>query len=314
MTYSPTTTQAAGVLQAGIATLSQNQQVTFTQYTRTTVSDDGYVFWVKTATTQTFTGSLHYSTETTQEEDQTIGVNDVVFTSESEITELNAISPTTLWIASYPTDGGTLQIAFSGRALLYLQAGIWHYHGIAVYPALQAQLIASSADLPTGPIVSNSLPIWLTLGQGYAVYPSFLVPDNIVPPYISVHIEPGKTAPLGQFPMLVPPGVSQQPGNPAAFYNWPSSQLLRDQVRFTFYGFTSQQAVQFLVGLIEQSLNTDDFGFCNSPVFQDEKRAQSEITAIAQKKTLELSASYYLNTADAYARRYILSAAVTTTT
>ena len=42
-------------------------------------------------------------------------------------------------------------------------------------------------------------------------------------------------------------------------------------------------------------------------------RGDDEIAAIAQKKTIEILASYYQSTADAIARRLILSAAVTTT-
>lgn len=302
-------------LDAGIQSISANQSVTFTQYTKQVLSEDGYVFWVKGTTTAPYSGSLHYATEQDQDEDQTLAINDVIFTSKDEISEFNSVNPQTLWVATFQADGGDILIAFNQRGRYYEQAGVWHYSGHAVYPALQSQLVASAADLPKGPIVSNSLPIWLSIpGVTYPVYPSFLVPANVVPPYIVAHVEPGMTVPLAAFPLLGTPGVPEQPGNPATLYDWPSSQLLKDNVRLTLYGLTNQEAIQFLFTLMEYSLDTDTFGFCNSPSFQDDKRTQSEIAAIAMKKTLEIEASYYLGTADALARRYILSASITTTT
>lgn len=298
-------------LAAGITTISANQQVTFIQYTKTVLSQDGFVFWVKSGTSKSYAGSLHFASETHQDEDQTIAINNVIFTAKEEITEFNSINPQTIWIGTFATPGGnTILIAFNQRGRFYQQAGVWHYSGDAVYPALQAQLVNTSADLPVGPIVSNSLPIWLAQNQTYPVYASFLVPDNVVPPYIVAHIDPADTDAIGAFPIYSWPGTPIPPTN---LQQMPSSQLLRDKVRLTLYGLNSQQATQFYVSLLEYSEDTDSFGFCNSPVIRDEKRTQSEITAIAMKKTMEIEASYYLDTADAIARRLILSAAVTTT-
>lgn len=301
-------------LHQGISDLSRDQKLTFTQYTKHTFSEDGYVFWVAGPNTFEVKGSLHYGSETLQEEDQTIGQNAVIFTAEQEITAFNTISPTTIWICSYGVDSGEdIQIAFSRRAPLYEQAGIWHYSGFAVYPALKSQLVQSVSQLPIGPIVSNSLPIWLNLpniintmpgvtASTAPVYASFLVPENVVPPYIVAHIEPGMTEALQQFPYLaytVGGTVSQ------TLSSW---QLTKDFVRLTFYGFTNADALLYQNALIEYSLNTDDFGFMSSPVMQDEKRTQSEISALAQKKTLTLNASYYMNTSDTIARKLIQSA------
>ena len=299
-------------LAAGITSISGNQTVIFTQYSKTVLSDDGYVFWIRQGTSQAYAGSLHYATQTDQAEDQSAAVNEVIFSSKDEITEFNTINPQVIWIADFAADGGTIKVAFNQRGRFYQQAGVWHYQGTAVLPAMQSQLVGSQLDLPTGPIVSNSLPIWLSQNASFPVYPSFLVPGNVTPPYIVAHVEPGKTEALGAFPMLVSPGVPEQVGNPATLYDWPSSQLMRDEVRLTLYGLNNQQAIQYLVSLIEFSRDTDAFGFCNSPAIQDEKRTQSEITAIAMKKCIDISASYYLSTADALARRYILSATVTT--
>jgi hypothetical protein len=88
----------------------------------------------------------------------------------------------------------------------------------------------------------------------------------------------------------------------------PSSQLAKDRVRLTLYGLTNQQAIQFYASLIDYSLNTDNFGFGNSPVLKDAKRTQSELSVIAMKKTLDIDAWYFQTTSDAIARRLILSA------
>ncbi len=40
---------------------------------------------------------------------------------------------------------------------------------------------------------------------------------------------------------------------------------MRDKVRLTLYGLNNQQAIQFFQSLIDYSLNTDAFGFMNSP-------------------------------------------------
>ena len=306
--------QLQAALDAGVNTLSSNQTITFTQYTKSVMPTDGYVFWVANGTTADFTGSLHFITDRHQDEDQTIAANRFIFTALEEVTELNAVNPNTMWIGTWTADGTSIQIAFSDRGSFYQQANLFHYSGYAVYPALSAQLVASAADLPVEPIVSNSLPIWLAQNTFAPVYPSFLVPDNVVPPYITAHIDPEGTVALGAFPILAWPGTVIPDSGASPLHNLPSSQLMQDRVKLTLYGFTNQQAIQYLVSLADYSLNTDAFGFCNSPAIRDDKRTQVEIAAIAMKKTINIIASYYQGTADAIARRLILSASVTTNT
>lgn len=297
-------------LSQGLADISYQQSLTFKQYSKQILTQDGYVFWVANGAILSVTGSLHYGTEQIQEEDQTLGVNAVIFTATQEITSFNVISTGTLWIADWTTpDGGTIQIAFSKKSSFYQQSGLYHYSGFAVYPALASQLVNSAADLPVEPIVSNSLPIWLALNQYAPTYPSFLVSENIEPPYITVHIEPGETIALQGFPQFIWPGT---PTPNTALQPMASTQLMRDKVRLTLYGLNNQQAIQYYAYLMEDSINTDNFGFMNSPAIQDEKRTQSEISALAMKKTIEIDASYYQGTADAIARRLILSAALST--
>jgi hypothetical protein len=300
--------QLATALAAGVDDISSDQTVTFQQYTKYTFSEDGYVFWVATGSAQQFAGSLHVLSERKQEEDQTLAANQFVFTAEQEVSQLNSVAPGTMWVGAWQVDDTTLQVAFSSTGMNYQQAGLWHYRGFAVYPALASQLIDSAADLPVGPIVSNSLPIWLAQNNIAPVYASFLVPDNVVPPYITAHIDPNQTIALQAFPIFDWSARTNPNGDPSPLYELPSWQLMRDTVRLTFYGFTNQQAIQFYAALMDYSVNTDDFGFCNSPSIVDDKRTQVEIAALAMKKTMVIQASYYQGTADAIARRLILSA------
>lgn len=296
--------QLQDTLAAGVNTLSLNQTVTFQEYTQYILSPDSMVFWVATTNTVTVQGSLHYATNQNQNEDETISLNRVIFTALSQIDEFNSISPTTIWIGTF----NGLQFSFNTRGSFYQQANLYHYQGDAVYPALASQLVASAADLPVEPIVSNSLPIWLsqkTFGTTTVpVYASFLVPANVVPPYIVAHVEPDLTE-APSFPIYVWPGT---PNPKTALQNMPSSQLALDRVRLTLYGFTNAMAIQYLAMLIDYSVNSDNFGFRNTPAIKDQKRTQSELSVIAMKKTIDIEAWYFQTTADAIARRLILSA------
>jgi hypothetical protein len=301
--------QMQNALRIGLQTIDRNQQVTFVQYTKFTSPIDGFVSWVASGTQNVVNGSFHYSSDRKQDEDQTIAINKVVFTATQEVAFLNNVAPDTLWVGSPEFDN--VQFSFGHRSALYFQADLWHYTGDAVYPALSAQLVASKAAIPTAPIVSNSLPIWLTQNSFAPVYASFLVPDNVVPPYIAAHVEPALTDVLQQFPSYKWPGTIEADSGASPLHQLPSSQLMRDNVRLTLYGFNNQTAIQFMASLIEYSLNTDNFGFCNSPAIRDDKRTQVEMAVIAMKKHIDIVASYYQSTADALARRLILSAAAT---
>jgi hypothetical protein len=328
----PSAAEAAGqqsqlqtVLDGGIEVLSAKGTITFTLYQKVTFAVDGFVFWVAQPGTMTAVGSLHIATDRQQDEDQTIGANQAIFSSEVEITQFNTIAPNTMWVGSVTFDGQTLQVAFSRRGGYYTQANVWHYSGFCVYPALSAQLVSSANALPVGPIVSNSLPIWLAqnsfaTGQTTTTipaYPSFAVPDNVVPPYIVAHIEPGSTFALSSAPAQLSPGVAI-PGGASPFYEFAAEQYCRDEVDLTLYGFTNQLAYQYLWSLLQYSLSDPGapatFGLANSPVIQDAKRTQSEIAALAQKKTIHLSVNYWQGAANAIAYRYLLSAFIGTVT
>jgi hypothetical protein len=295
--------QLADTLAAGVNTLSLNQQITFTQYTQQIVSPDASVFWVATGITTTAQGSLHYATHQEQNEDETIDINRIIFTSLSQVDSFNTIAPGVLWIGTF----NGIQFSFNTRGSFYQQANLYHYEGNAVYPALASQLVNSAADLPVGPIVSNSLPIWLSQNSMAPVYASYLVPANVVPPYIVAHIDPDLTE-VPSFPIYAWPGATRANSGASPLHDLPSSQLALDRVRLTLYGFTNAMAIQYFASLVDYSLNTDNFGFRNSPAIKDHKRTQSELNVIAMKKTIDIEAWYFQSTADAIARRLILSA------
>lgn len=305
--------QIDSTLQAGIEQVSTQQNVQFTQYQKVVLSADGFVFWVATAVKLQVSGSLHYATDRMQDTDQTIGANDVILTSTSSISALNAIDPMTMWIANWPIGEGIppMRIAFSKIGPFYENAGLWHYSGFAVFAAFESQIIDSEKDLPNEPIVSNSLPIWLSYNKFAPVFPSFLVPDNIRPPYIVAHIEPGQTEALGAFPIIGPwPGDVEPNSGASPLHDLSGSQLCRDTVTLVMYGFNNQNAQQYFQYLIEASVNDELFGFGNSPAVQDEKRTQVELAALAQKKSLTIIANYYQGTANITARRLLLSASI----
>jgi hypothetical protein len=306
--------QMQAALDAGVDAISVGQNVQFTQYAKITLAPDSSVFWVATPQTLTVNGALHYATDRMQEEDETLAQNQVILTAEAEVSQFNAVSPTTMWVGEWPVgDGLSIQVVFGQRGGFFGPAELWHYSGIAVKPALSTQLIATEADLPIGPIVSNSLPIWLALTtystETVPVFPSFLVPDNLVPPYVVAHVDPAGTAPLAAFPL--------QALGPVAgtnLYEFSSSQLCRDEVDLILYGFTNAAAIQYFAMVIDASLTTANFGFANSPVISDAKRVQVEIAALAQKKTIHISANYYQAATDVITRRLILQALLASVT
>lgn len=270
-------------LTAGIAELSQNQTITFTQYTRIVLPLDGYVFWVNNGNQFTASGSLHVDKRLEQREDETIGISRVVFTSTSEIQDFDAVAPGVMYIATF----GEIRFAFSSHKNFYSQSGLWHYAGEALYPSLATQVLDAQPDT-TDVIVSNSLPIWLMLGSAsvfgltpptFPIYPSFLVPQDAAPPYAAVHIEPGATDALQSAPSFD--------------YEGSHFQLCRDRVVITLYGVRNDAALDFQDYIFQYSLNTDIIGVMNTPVWRDEKRTQREMGILAQKKIFEIEVSYY---------------------
>lgn len=301
----------AADLAAGVKQLSANQQITFTLYKKMVLPYDGFVFWVNgnliVADANTppilanIHGSLHYSVELEQEEDASLSINTIVFTALTPCDIFQEIDPQYLYLANY----NGIRFAFSSQGKYYQQADLWHYLGVAVTAVMETQIIDDVAQLdPCNQIVSNSLPIWLAMPSyrppypgftcPFPLYPSFLVPENEPPPYGSVHIEDTKS--LVEVATLGPLFGSQQ--------------LACENVRITTYGVNNCDIIQFLNFVIQYSEDWSYIGIMNMPIIKDEKRHQTELLTIAQKKCIEFKVSYLQQCVRDIARQYILKCIV----
>lgn len=312
-------TELGAGLAAGVETLSLNQTVTFTLYVKMVLPLDGYVFWVN-ATLLTDTalynaaqynrleyneldtplpkrvisvkGSLHRTSEVQMHEDRQIAVNQMIFTSLESLQDFTEINPQMMYIA---TDEG-VKFAFNRVDNFYKQSDLYHYKGHALYSTMDTQLIETMSGFDTeNVIVSNSLPIWLTLSQYFTMYPSYLVDQNLPPPYAAVDIK--STEAIQAAPRIFP--------------NSSHYQLVRDSVKITIYGSRNYNALEFVDYVLDYSLNTDQFGIMNLPTIQDEKMTQTELGIIAMKKTVVFDISYYQQNIRDVAIQYIRSAFIT---
>lgn len=300
-------TQMSGAQAAGLGIISEAVELVFTLYYRVVLPLDGFVFWVRAdllrpaalldlaaynrvplnqiasvevaaETLVVEPASLHHTTLNQQNEAESFSLQKFTLTCKQSVDNLAAVAPGQLWVA----DWCGLKLAFSSRTGYYRTADTYHYTGDALYPALAGQLIDDTAQLDlTSVVTSNSLPIWLALGAPFPVYPSFLVPDNIVPPYGAVHIGDDDTDPLQAAP----------------FYDGDTGsrwQLCRDRVRLTTYGVRNDAIMDWLDRVQQYTLdNPSTMGLMNSPVPRDAKRGQTELSIIAQKKITTLEVSYY---------------------
>jgi hypothetical protein len=304
-------------LKAGVDNISYSQDITFNLYVRKVLPLDGYVFWINAALLTLdptwpalqikAQGSLHYRTETHQEEESTVAVNEVVFTSEQEVQNLNNIDPQLVYIASFRE----IRFAFSTRRPFFQQASLWHYVGNAIYSTMQSQIIDDLTLLPldTDLIVSNSLPAWLAINTRtvpwlpfwelprLTLFPSFLNPDNLPPVYGAVHIQPDETEAAQSVAYL-----------DSRYNRW---QLARDKVRITLYGCDNQLVSDFLDMVIDYMGTEAPMGLMNMPIIQDGKKIQPELFMIAQEKCIEFNVSYNQQAMRDMARQLILKALVT---
>lgn len=323
-------TPLASALAAGVQTISLDATIRFRRYLRLVLPADGYLFWVRAdllsdsakhnaawlngvamnqpeevlalAPYSDLRGSLHYTTTANQGEAATSTVNRVVFTAIDAANDLNAIRPGELLIGEFQG----LRFAFSERRSFYDQARLNHYVGDAVYPDMESQLIDDPSTFDASSVVvSNSLPIWLSMndvaatavlpfGNAIPLFPSYLVPDDVRPPFGAVHVVPDSTEAIGNAPLLGP--------------TLSHAQLSKERVRVTLWGQRNYSALDFLDFVGQFSLAYDTIGLMNSPVPRDEKRTQSELSTIAMKKVIEFEVSYYQATARAIARQAIKSA------
>lgn len=283
--------QLSGVLQAAVETISSGQEIVFTLYVKQVLPLDGFVYWVNASIvipeelerlglkdspmTRTIKGSLHRQVVTEQNDTTSRDVNSIIFTPIEKIDDFNLQDPNSVYLGEYE---GT-QFAFSRMDSRYTQSGIFHYRGMAILPTMRSQIIDSADEINTDLVLSNSMPIWLSIREFSTVYPSFLVPSNLRPPYIAVDVS--RTSALQ---------VAQKTADGR---RW---QFSEDQVRVTLYGFNNEQALNFLDFVVEKALWDEQFGITNIPIVQDAKSNQVEINALAKKKTIDFEVNYYQGT------------------
>ena len=245
-------------------------------------------------------GSLHYASVSQQREDATVDANDVVFTALSEIQPFNVIGPNTIYIGSWDN----IRFAFAQRARLYEQADLYHYQGTALKTTKLTQIIDDPSKFNPEVIVSNSLPIWLSLSSyvppyptfncPFPLYPSYLVDDNLPPPFGAVHIEETKT--LAMTPYMGPKSET--------------GYLCRDKVKIHLYGLAADDVSDFLLCVENYSRDWMTIGMANSPAIYDEKTTYTEMKVIAQHKTIVFEVNYLQTVARDIARQFILHAKV----
>lgn len=291
-------------LTSGMDTLSQSETVAFVQYVRYVLPLDGYVFWLRTKQIEA-KGVFHYSANGNQNETNSATINPVVFTTTTPIDDFEEIDPKTIWIGEY----AGLKFSFAQRGFYFKESNVYHYAGNAVYATMQTQLVDTGDQLPVEAlVVSNSLPAWLTIANyspewllptnpQVTLFPSFLVPQNVRPPYGVVHIDPRQTVALQAFPTIALRGTH--------------TQLATDRVRVTLYGLTNDQALDWLDTVIQYSDDYSVIGMMNMPIVVDEKETQQEINTIAMKKVVDFEVSYTQARVRDVARQLILHALVT---
>ena len=279
-------------LQVGMDTLSGSQSVTFTKYNRAILPLDGYVFWVRDVATAPIQvdGVLHYSADQKQNDDETIGINRVSFTTQNQIQDFNLQAESVVWIASQDE----IRFAFTMRKNLFQQAGTYHYQGDAIYPVMFSQIIDNPASpLNLGGVIStNSLPIWLTLNQFMPIYPAMLVPSNLQGAYGVADISDTKA-------MQSYAQIDAQSNR---------YQLVSEKVKITVYNLNNNQVLDFVDYVLNYSLNYDTIGITNIPIPKDIKRGQSELGIRAQKKEIDFDVNYYQTRMQSIARKLILTA------
>lgn len=313
-------------LQAATNTISYSQTLTFTLYNQYILPADGFRFWIKASLLNVsqqslynntaynralyndhnfvkltpaqeavfsfdIAGSLHYTQDIVQENTNSFARQRAIFTSLEQVNELGTIAPDQMYITTLPNGS---QVAFSHQTQRYYQAGLWHYAGHALYSTLNTQIINNLDDLNNAQIVSNSLPIWLAMStEQLPIYPSFLSPINLTPPFVSVDIR--DTIGWAMSPLYTPT-LSQ-------------SQLCSEDVYFTTWGLNNEAALDFQTMIYKNSLY-GDYGISSQIVPVDDKHIQPEFQIIAQKKTFKLKTNYYQSQSRDIAQQIITNASI----
>ena len=245
-------------------------------------------------------GSFHYDSTINQNEDAVFDSNTVIFTALSEVQEFNQLGPDYLYIGHYRN----LTFAFSHRGRLYEQADLYHYRGQALRSRSLTQVVDDPSTFNPTLVISNSLPIWLNMPNyvppypGFTcnipLYPSYLVTDNLPPPFGSIHIEATEAIEMGS---TLGPRLQQ-------------SQLVKEKVKIHLYGCDNLMASDFVAFVEQYSLDWMKLGLSDSPAIQDIKLPNPEFKFLSKRKMVEFSINYRQWTVRDEARQFIEHAKV----
>lgn len=300
--------QLAGGLHDALAIASQFQEITFTRYERWVLPLDGSIFWLPQLPLRV-RGFLHHDETVQQNEDETAAPANITFTCAERIDQFESSPTNIIYVARH----GGFRYAFSALHGRDWQAGLWHYTGSSILPAMATQLLDNPAVLDPGQaVVSNSLPAWLALNtyappavltdwfqsSGITLYPSFLVPTNLPPPYGVVHIDADSRA-VQASPYIDPNTRS----------HWLSTV---DRVRITLYGLQNDAANDFVDFVGQYATLTRAFGIMSPwPAICDGKRAQPELQSIAMQKIVTFTVNYNQTRIQTIAQQLIKQALAT---
>ena len=309
-------TQMHDILQSGYELLSNQQEIVFTKYVRLVLPVDGFVFWVKKSLINlsngainnfmlnsmdingsqaindpsmefSVKGSLHYTTNNTQENTQTYGKNSVVFTTSTDIDDFNDIGENTLFIGTFKD----VQFAFNSRGGWYEEAGLYHYTGDSINPIMRSQLISELNFFDDSKIVNDSLPLFMSRNLFAPVYPAFRGVQNARPPFISVDVQETKP-----FQQLASEETSEY------------RQFCLDTVKVTCYGLNNNQILDYIRYMVAEGVKNVDFGICNAPIAKKIDIPQSELNVTANAKEITFEVNYYQTRAAEIALKLIESA------
>lgn len=267
----------------GYQKVSGQQQITFTRYVEKILPIDGWRFWVKAELlqnepapfSQVIPCSVHQSVNQTQEATKTNAITSIILTTNQEIENLKEIGQTALLIGEYKGS----KFSFNVQSAFYDNANLKHYSGDAVYTENLDNFIddIDNLDLENG-IVTNSIPLFLTLNDIVQIYPAFLVPTNLKPPYATIEVKESKGIAAG-----------------ATYNEFEDSRLAQwDRIELNIYGLRKKQLSDFLKYLETKQLETHAFGLYWLPSIQNQNIPQSEVNVLTNKKVLTFDVNYVI--------------------
>ncbi len=294
--YAASGKQVQSLINGAYRTISDNESISFSLYNKQIISD-GTVFWVKAINEDSIAivGSLHASTDQKQNSDETIGQSSIKFTTQEHVQDFLELDKQSILIGSF----GALRFAFTANSPYFQAADTWHYWGDAIYPIMNDLIIDDPNSFDPAQVVTNSLPIWLSLTKvndikNIAVYPEFLVPNNLLPPYSAILVK--ETKPISAMPLV--------------WSDSSSDYLAMDTVKVVTYGLRNVDVQDYIASIFNAQID-GYFGFSNYPVPKDEKYKQSELNILSIKKSFEFKINYYQSVVRDIARQLIVDASTT---